>query len=97
MKIKLIALDVDGTIRETGKPISNRTMNAINLLKASDVIVTIATGRMAPSAINVWQELGVQSPLVCHQGALILDPGTQKILKHTPLSYDSALASLNIL
>ena len=71
MKIKLIALDVDGTIRETGKPISNRTMKAISLLKGSGVIVAIATGRMAPSAINVWHELGIQSPLICHQGALI--------------------------
>ena len=97
MKIKLIALDVDGTIRETGKPISNRTMKAISLLKGSGVIVAIATGRMAPSAINVWHELGIQSPLICHQGALILDPSTKKILKHTPLSYASAIQALEIL
>ena len=48
MNIKLIALDVDGTIRETGKPISKRTMEAVNLLKNSDITIAIATGRMAP-------------------------------------------------
>ena len=78
MNIKLIALDVDGTIRETGKPISKRTMEAVNLLKNSDITIAIATGRMAPSAINVWNELGINSPLICHQGALILDPSSKK-------------------
>ena len=97
MNIKLIALDVDGTIRETGKPISKRTMEAVNLLKNSDITIAIATGRMAPSAINVWNELGINSPLICHQGALILDPSSKKILKHTPLSYDSAIQALEIL
>ena len=52
MNIKLIALDVDGTIRETGKPISKRTMQVVNRLKNSKII--ILTNNITKIQFYIW-------------------------------------------
>jgi len=72
-RITLIALDLDGTLmgreRIISKPVRTAVKQAIN----RGCWVTIATGRgFAPTAYFA-QELEVNAPLICYQGALIRD------------------------
>ena len=46
MSIKLLALDLDGTIFGDDLFISDRTRSAIRRARQAGVLVTIATGRM---------------------------------------------------
>ena len=69
--IKLLALDLDGTLlNSTGKvPEANR--RAIHEAEEAGVLVTIATGRRFRDARPVGLELELNAPLVTHNGALL--------------------------
>lgn len=82
MTIKLIALDLDGTIFGDDLLITPRTRQAIANAQAADVVVTIATGRMFRAAQRIAHDLDIQGPIICYQGALIRDAHTEEILLH---------------
>jgi Cof subfamily protein (haloacid dehalogenase superfamily) len=97
MGYKLIALDIDGTIRGDDHPISSRTRRAIERVAQAGAAVTLATGRMFQSALASAAELNLTSPIVSYQGAHIADPTTGEVLWHRPLTPDMATAALDAL
>ncbi len=82
MTIKLLALDLDGTLFGDDLFISNRTRRAIRAAQGKGVLVTIATGRMFASARNIAADLGIEAPLICYQGALVRHSSTADTLYH---------------
>jgi len=82
---KLLALDLDGTLIGRDLTISPRTKNAIGQLMSRGIIVTIATGRMFQSALPFAQELNINVPIICYQGAMVGNPITKEILWHLPV------------
>ena len=68
---KLIALDIDGTLKVSGGTISNYTKSILSKCKDAGTIVVIATGRSRKSADPIVNELDVLDYLVSFQGALI--------------------------
>lgn len=92
--IKLLVLDIDGTIAGVSNQIEESVKQAIQAAKALGVQVAIATGRMYCSALRFHQEIGSTLPLICYQGALIKDPATQHVYRHWPVSLQLALQLL---
>lgn len=90
LDIKLLVLDIDGTIAGQSNEIREPVKQAIRCAMAKGIQVAIATGRMYCSALRFHQEIGSTLPLLAYQGAWIQDPATQKIYQHLPLS--SAMA-----
>lgn len=82
MTIKLLALDLDGTLFGDDLFISARTRSAIRAARQSGVMVTIATGRMFTSARKIAADLGIEAPLICYQGALVRNSITAQTLYH---------------
>lgn len=82
MPIKLLALDLDGTIFDDNQQVSPAVRQAIADAQAAGVIVTIATGRMFRSARSIAHELNMDGPLICYQGALVMHSKTEQILLH---------------
>jgi Cof subfamily protein (haloacid dehalogenase superfamily) len=81
--IKLVALDLDGTIVNDHLKISPRVLTLLNhLLTKTDVRVVIATGRMFSSALPFARQIGIQEPLVTYQGAMIRDLAVGHALRH---------------
>lgn len=99
MSIKLVALDLDGTIVNNKLEISPRTVQTIQyLLKETDVRVVIATGRMYRSTLQFAETLGIQDPIISYQGALIRDYlGTRKVRHHATIPLPIAQKSLQFL
>lgn len=87
-RIRLIALDVDGTLVGADSTISPRVREAIANAKARGVETTIVTGRMFAAARPFAQTLGITGPIVNYQGAAIFEAGTGKILRQTPVHQD---------
>lgn len=83
MTIKLLALDLDGTIYHDDLTVSDRTRAAIAAAQEQGVIVAIATGRMYKSASAIAADLGIHGPMICYQGAMIRDTETGDTLVHT--------------
>ncbi len=74
--IRLLALDLDGTIVGASNQIHPAVKRAIHAAQAQGVQVAIATGRMFRSALRFYQELELTLPLMAYQGALIQAPAT---------------------
>ncbi|HLO88511.1 MAG TPA: Cof-type HAD-IIB family hydrolase [Nostocaceae cyanobacterium] len=85
-EIKLLAVDIDGTISGHSNRVSERVKAAIASVQAKGIPVAIATGRMYRSALRFHQEIGSTLPLIAYQGAWIQDPINQKIHQHLALS-----------
>lgn len=96
-EIKLLVLDIDGTIAGLSNDIRESVKQAILAAESRGVKVAIATGRMYRSALRFHRDIGSTLPLICYQGAWIQDPATQKRLRHLPLSKQTALQLLDSL
>lgn len=77
---KMLAIDLDGTLLTDELLISPDTVTAIQKAVGIGTIVTIATGRMFPSAKLIAQQLGINVPLITYQGAIIKDINEQEVM-----------------
>jgi hypothetical protein len=100
MDIRLLALDLDGTVLTPELGISQRTMTAVAAAQARGVRVTIVTGRMYRSTVRYARMLGLPGPLICYQGGYIREmpagdgsPGA--LLLHRTMPADAARAAVN--
>ncbi|MBA4121054.1 MAG: HAD family phosphatase [Acidobacteria bacterium] len=69
--IKLLALDLDGTLLNSRGEIPEKNLEAIQQAEQIGVLVTIATGRRFRDALPVALQLKLNAPVVCHNGALL--------------------------
>jgi Cof subfamily protein (haloacid dehalogenase superfamily) len=94
LPIRLIALDIDGTLVGDDLVIGERTLAAVGEASRRGIAVSLVTGRMATSAMPFAEALGLTGPLVAQQGALIRamsKPGSKRpgrLLYHRPLTPD---------
>lgn len=86
--IKLVALDLDGTIVNDQLKISPKVLKVLShLITQTQVRVVIATGRMFMSALPFAREIGILEPLVAYQGAMIRDLTDGHALRfHAPIA-----------
>lgn len=84
----MIAIDLDGTLLTDELMISPDTVKAIQKAVELGTIVTIATGRMFPSAKVFAQQLGINVPLITYQGAVIKDVDEREVIYERLVSPD---------
>jgi Cof subfamily protein (haloacid dehalogenase superfamily) len=96
LPIRLVALDIDGTLVGEDLDIGSDTRSAIRTARRRGVIVSLVTGRMVSSAMHFARELDLDSPIVGYQGALIREmpaAGSDRLgrlLVHTPMPPETA-------
>lgn len=88
--IKLLALDLDGTTLNSDGIVSDANRAAIRAAEETGVLVTIATGRRFRDARPVGVELGLNAPLITHNGALIKYADSQETVACDLLSTDTS-------
>ena len=87
MAIKLIALDIDGTLTGNAEnTVSERNREAIRRAQAQGVYVTIATGRACFAARPFWRTLGIEGASIQYGGALTVDTRTDEVLESVTLA-----------
>lgn len=80
--IRLVALDVDGTLVGKSLSISSAVKAALQRMQAAGITGCLVTGRMYRATLPFARELGFDAPLICYQGAAIIDPKTDAVLEH---------------
>jgi hypothetical protein len=83
--VQLIACDLDGTLLAADLVIRERTRAAIAAARAAGIHVAIVTGRMYQSALPYARAAALEGPIVCYQGAAVVDPATGDYLLHEPI------------
>jgi Cof subfamily protein (haloacid dehalogenase superfamily) len=75
MKIRLVALDIDGTLLDPGVPVNampeEAITRAVSQLIREGIVVVLASGRMFPGTAAVARHLNIDQPLICQQGASV--------------------------
>jgi HAD superfamily hydrolase (TIGR01484 family) len=70
MAIRLIALDLDGTLLDSRGRVSERNRAALDEARARGVRLALVTGRRFRDARPLALELGLDVPVIAHNGAL---------------------------
>jgi len=92
-RVRLVAIDIDGTLLRSDRTLSPRNRAAIARVRADGVRVVLVTGRRHPSARRVADELGDGVPLVVHNGALVVEAG--RIIRCRPLAREVAARAID--
>ena len=79
-RIRLLVLDVDGTVTDARHEIPDVTRQAVQRVRDAGVRVMLATGRRYRDALPVAVALGIDTPLVTASGALVKAPPTHATL-----------------
>jgi Cof subfamily protein (haloacid dehalogenase superfamily) len=85
MPIKLLALDIDGTLLTPRGELTPRTRAAIDEAIERGVHIVLVTGRRFGSAYPLLHEFGLDLPLITHNGALNKDTRTFETIELHPL------------
>lgn len=96
MPIKLLALDIDGTLLTPRGELAPRNSVAINRARQLGVLVVLVTGRRFNSARELVQRLELDIPLVSHNGALTKNIETLETLDFHPLGAEIARAIIGV-
>lgn len=97
MSIRLVALDLDGTLLDPHNRITPRTAAAVAATAARGARVAIVTGRMYISAVPYAAELHLADhPLVSYNGALVKEYPSGRQVAHRPVPLPAAQVVLEL-
>jgi hydroxymethylpyrimidine pyrophosphatase-like HAD family hydrolase len=83
---RLLALDLDGTLLRDDGGVAGEDQAAIAEARARGIVVTIATGRLPASTLPHARALDLDAPLVCADGAVIINAKDEAVTRTRPLS-----------
>jgi Cof subfamily protein (haloacid dehalogenase superfamily) len=83
--IRLVAVDLDGTLLNDSKQISDQTVAALCCLPSRNVRLVIASARPPRSVRHIYQSLKLDTLQINYNGALIWDEPNQAARFHRPL------------
>lgn len=83
--IRLIAIDLDGTLLDDSKQIHDHTVEALKRVSASGVKVVIASARPPRSVRHIYQRLGLDTLSINYNGALVWDEPNKTVVQHFPM------------
>ncbi|HEX6044369.1 MAG TPA: Cof-type HAD-IIB family hydrolase [Pyrinomonadaceae bacterium] len=96
MAISLLALDLDGTLLNRRGQISDRNRTAIENARAAGVHVALVTGRRFRDSRPIALELGLDVPVISHNGALTKHAETLQTVSVLPLPLAAAREALRV-
>ena len=93
--LKLLALDMDGTLLDSKKQISPRTLAVLRGLSDAGVIIAAATGRCLAEMRDYLGQLSFVRWGVLDSGAMICDFKRSETLRLRPMPLEDTLACLS--
>lgn len=91
-KIKLVVCDLDGTLLNSRKEISPRSIAAVQAARKKGIEVTFCTGRIHTMLQVYSRAIGLEQPLAAANGAVITNGKTGQIYSARPVEHTAAEA-----
>ena len=82
--IKVLALDLDGTVLNSKNAISGALRDKIHALKEIASVVLV-TGRHHTAAKPYHHELGLNTPIICCNGSYVYDYSNARVIEHNAI------------
>ena len=96
MPIRLLALDLDGTLLNSRGQISTRNRETLDRARQCGVRVAVVTGRRFRDSRPIALELGLDVPVIAHNGALTKHAQTLETVSVLPLALDAAHIAMGV-
>jgi Cof subfamily protein (haloacid dehalogenase superfamily) len=97
MNIKMICIDLDGTLfSNKRKTISTNCRQAIKEAHEKGIEIVVTTGRIYNNAVQISRSIGVNCPVIAANGAVIMDRGFKREIFCNNLRYDECLDIINL-
>ena len=97
MKYKMVCIDMDGTLLGRRKGISEENKRAIKEAHDMGVEIVVTTGRLYNNALYFSKFLGVDSPVVAANGAIVIDQKTNEVIYECSIPKEECIKILEIL
>ena len=94
-KIKIVAIDLDGTLLNSDHKVSVKNMGILRKLEGKGIHIVITTGRAYEAMVRFYNEIGLTGEIICYNGAVIYDKDHNIIWKNT-LDHDTGLELVKI-
>lgn len=96
-RIRLIAVDMDGTLLNDRGHITQATLDVIAAAQAQGIVFAICTGRFFENASILISDAGLRCPIIGVNGAVIGDKPFGKLLREHLMDRKLALEAFHIL
>lgn len=81
--IRLISSDMDGTLLDSYRQITEVNIHAIRKLQENGIEFIINTGREHPNVVGILKEAGLQCDMICSNGSCGFDKAGHLLFEHT--------------
>ncbi len=98
MAIKAILLDIDGTLTNSKKEITPKTLEALKKAQDSGITLVIASGRPAKGLVQYGNKLDMPNHhglFVCYNGGQVVDCETDQVLVDFSMTVEEVKAVLH--
>ena len=91
MEIRLIALDLDGTLLNSAKKITDHTLNVLERAAKKGLYIVPSTGRSVSGIPNILTDLSFIHYALTLNGAVVVNIKTKEIIHECVYTFDEAL------
>lgn len=86
----MIAVDIDGTLLNSKRQLTERTVKAAKAAQAAGILFVLASGRMPCVMTDFVERLELKGPMLCYNGALVVDAVTGETITSLPIKAELA-------
>jgi HAD superfamily hydrolase (TIGR01484 family) len=94
--VRLVASDLDGTLLRRDRSLSERTAAAVKAIDKAGIRVVLATARPPRFLVETVEALSCHPTVVCSNGALVWDAGTDSVLAEQLISVPVAVETIRL-
>ncbi|NLY18984.1 MAG: HAD family phosphatase [Clostridiaceae bacterium] len=80
MKYKLLAVDVDGTLVNNNREVTEKTKEYIKMAIEKGIVFTISSGRPIQGVKLITEQIGVDIPVITYNGAMVITADGKNII-----------------
>lgn len=96
MDYKLVVTDMDGTLLNSQGKVSEENKEVLNNLQDQGVHIAVATGRIYTSARVFAKYLGIKTPIIACNGAIVREIDENEPLYETHINKDDSIRIIDI-
>jgi Cof subfamily protein (haloacid dehalogenase superfamily) len=97
LKYKILAVDMDGTLLNSEKQITDYNLKAIEKLKTAGIKFVICSGRVPVGLRHYMNKVSKGQPVICSNGGLVLDEDNEHVIYSKTMTYNDALSVIDFL